>query len=81
LVVAFLVVPAATAYLLTNKLKTMLLLSAVFGVLSSIGGYYLATYFDSSIAGAMSVVAGILFSFVFVYTKFTSRNIKQIELV
>lgn len=81
LVVAFLVVPAATAYLLTNKLKTMLLLSALFGLLSSIGGYYLATYFDSSIAGAMSVVAGILFSFVFVYTKFTSRNIKQIELV
>jgi manganese/zinc/iron transport system permease protein len=79
LVVAFLVVPAATAYLLTNKLKTMLVLSALFGLLSSVGGYYLATYFDSSIAGSMSVVAGFIFGLVFSYTKIAVRNTVQTE--
>jgi manganese/zinc/iron transport system permease protein len=79
LVVAFLVVPAATAYLLTNKLQTMLILSALFGTLSSVGGYYLATYFDSSIAGAMSVVAGLIFTIVLIITKFANSNTKQVE--
>lgn len=61
LVVAFLVVPAATAYLLTNKLKSMLLLAVLFSILSSAGGYYLAVLINGSIAGAMASVAGIIF--------------------
>lgn len=62
LVVAFLVGPAATAYLLTDRLPIMLLLSVVVGVLSAILGYYLATLFNGSISGAMSIVLGILFA-------------------
>lgn len=58
LVVAFLVVPPATAYLLTERLSTMLLLACAFGITSAVGGYYLAAWIDGSIAGAMSVVAG-----------------------
>ena len=61
LVVAFLVVPPAAAYLLTNDLKKMLLLSAVFAFLSAFGGYYLAAFINGSIAGAMASVAGIIF--------------------
>ncbi len=59
LVVAFLIVPPATAYLLTERLKTMLWLTALFGLTASVGGYYLAVAIDGSIAGAMSVVAGL----------------------
>ena len=81
LVVAFLVVPAATAYLLTHNLKVMLILSALFGILSSIGGYYVATYFDSAIAGAMSVVAGGIFALVFMYVKITARNATQVASI
>jgi len=62
LVVAFLVVPPATAYLLTERLPFMLGLSALFGVSSAIGGYYLAVWIDGSIAGAMAVVAGLQFA-------------------
>lgn len=58
LVVAFLVAPPATAYLLTDRLPPMLALAALFGVSSAIGGYFLAAWIDGSIAGAMSVVAG-----------------------
>ncbi|MBX2930200.1 MAG: metal ABC transporter permease [Saprospiraceae bacterium] len=62
LVVAFLIVPPATAYLLTNKLKPMLALTVLFGLGAAVGGYYLASWIDGSIAGAMSVVAGVFFT-------------------
>ena len=61
LVVAFLVIPPSTAYLLSSRLDHMILLSVLFGVLSSIFGYGLAWIVDGSIAGSMAVIAGILF--------------------
>lgn len=61
LVVAMLVVPPNTAYLLTDKLAWMIVLSVAIGALSAIGGFWLARWMDGSIAGAMSVVAGALF--------------------
>lgn len=68
LVVAFLVVLPATAYLLTENLKKMLIYTLLLGVLSATGGYYLAVYFDGSIAGAMSIVAGIMFILSFLFS-------------
>jgi len=61
LVVAMLIVPGATAYLWTDRLGWMLFLSVAFGILSAIMGYLLAVYLDSSIAGAMTVAAGLMF--------------------
>lgn len=61
LVVGMLVVPAATAYLLTEKLSRMIGYSMVIGLLSSTGGYYLSVLLDASIAGCMITVAGLLF--------------------
>jgi manganese/zinc/iron transport system permease protein len=61
LVVAFLIAPPATAYLLTDKFKTMLLISAIAGIIAATGGYWLAWTLDGSIAGAMSGVAGFEF--------------------
>lgn len=68
LVVAFLIVPPATAYLLSNQLKKMLWLTALFAILSSTGGYYLAASINGSIAGAMATVAGLLFLIVWAFT-------------
>lgn len=42
LVVAFFVIPAATAYLLTDRLAVMLLISPFFGILGTITGYEFA---------------------------------------
>jgi manganese/zinc/iron transport system permease protein len=58
LVVAMLVVPPAAAFLLTERLGSMVTLAAVFGVISTAGGYALARALDASIAGAMATVAG-----------------------
>jgi len=67
LVVAMMIVPAATAYLLTEKLSTMLLLSVVQGLVSSVLGYFLARWLDSSIAAAMTSVSGALFALAFLF--------------
>jgi manganese/zinc/iron transport system permease protein len=61
LVVALLVAPAATAYLLTDNFRWMLLLSSVAGILSSVAGYYLAKFTDGSIAGAIATCGGFTF--------------------
>lgn len=62
LVVALLITPPAAAYLLTGNLKKMLWLTALFGVLTAVGGYYLALILNGSIAGAMAAFAGVLFA-------------------
>ncbi len=61
LVVAMLVVPPATAYLLTDRLSRVLALAVTFGVASAWAGYAVARWWDASIAGAMATVAGAFF--------------------
>jgi len=61
LVVAFLIVPPATAYLLTDRLPRMIVLSVIVGVVAATSGYALAIWLDASIAGAMATMAGVCF--------------------
>ncbi len=80
LVVAFLIVPAATAYLITSNLKQMLIISSLFGVLTSVFGYFLAYSVDGSIAGAMATIAGIIFAIVFIVNRvITKKRTKVME--
>lgn len=68
LVVALLIAPAATAYLLTDNFKIMLLLSCIIGAVASITGYYLAVWLDGSIAGAIATMSGVIFGFVLIFS-------------
>jgi manganese/zinc/iron transport system permease protein len=68
LVVAMLIVPSATAYLWTDRLSVMLVLSALFGVLSSFIGYIFASWLNVSISGAMAVASGVLFTLTFFFS-------------
>ncbi|MFA0963692.1 metal ABC transporter permease [Roseivirga sp. BDSF3-8] len=68
LVVAFLIAPAATAYLLTDNFRTMLWIAAGVGVAISVSGYYLAVWLNGSIAGAMASAAGLLFMLAFLFS-------------
>ena len=61
LVVALLVAPAATAYLVVQKLHSMLILTAVFSLLGALGGYGLSKFLETSIAGTISTVLGAVF--------------------
>lgn len=67
LVVALIIAPAATAYLLTDDLKKMLLLSCCFGIFAAIAGYWLAHILDASIAGSMTTVLGFVFLLVYLF--------------
>lgn len=61
LVVALMIAPPAAAYLLTDRLSLMIFISAGIGVLSAGLGYYMAYFFDASIAGSMATMSGVLF--------------------
>ncbi len=62
LVVGLMIAPPAAAWLLTDRLPVLLGLSMALGVASAISGYWLARGLDVSIAGAMAVMAGVLFA-------------------
>jgi manganese/zinc/iron transport system permease protein len=66
LVVAMLVVPPSTAYLLTDRLHRMVLYAVGLGVSSAVCGYGVARWWDASIAGAMALASGVLFLLAFV---------------
>lgn len=65
LVVAFMVAPAATAYLLTERLSRMLVWSAALAITAALSGYWLASWLDASISGAMAATAGVIFGLAF----------------
>ena len=68
LVVALIVVPAATAYLLTDILKRMLILASGIGVFASISGYWLAHWLDASISGSMATMLGFVFFLTYLFS-------------
>jgi manganese/iron transport system permease protein/iron/zinc/copper transport system permease protein len=61
LVVGLLITPAATAYLLCDRLDRMMALAALFGVTSVIGGLYLCVWLDSAGGGAVMLFCTLQF--------------------
>ena len=68
LVVAMLITPAATAFLWTDKLNIMLVLSAVVGMISAIPGLYFSYTFNWASGPAIVIVAASLFALSFVFS-------------
>jgi manganese/iron transport system permease protein len=67
LVAAMLVTPAATAYLVTRRLVTMMLVSAAIGAFSSVAGLYLSFYVNVASGAVMVLVATLVFLLVFLF--------------
>lgn len=74
LVVALLVAPAATAYLISQKLKPMILLAALFGLSGSLLGYMISARFDTSIAGGVATMLGVQFALILAITQFSRSS-------
>ena len=66
LVVAMLITPAATAFLWTNKLVTMLFLSASIGAVAAISGLYFSYTFNWASGPAIVLMAAVLFAVSFI---------------
>lgn len=65
LVVALLVTPAATAYLLTNRLPVMMALAALISAFSAVVGLYLSFYLSIASGAAIVLTATVAFFIVF----------------
>ncbi|MFE3572995.1 metal ABC transporter permease [Lysinibacillus sp. NPDC059133] len=78
LVVAMLIGPAATSYLISKTIKQMFMYSMLFGAAASVIGYYLAKLWDTSIAGMMATTVGLIFIIVLVGQKVVERRRKSL---
>lgn len=80
LVVGMLIVPASTAYLLTERLGMMLLLSVAVGVASTFIGYGVSIVLDASIAGCIVCAAGLLFIAAFLFSPSQGLIVRRLRL-
>jgi manganese/zinc/iron transport system permease protein len=74
LVVALLVVPAATAYLLVEKLHLLLIGAGSIALLAALGGYALSRWMDTSIAGTVAALLGVQFLIVLLYHQLIQKR-------
>ncbi|MFC4323300.1 metal ABC transporter permease [Litchfieldia salsa] len=68
LVVAMLITPAATAYLLTDRLGVMIYLSAGLGVLASVVGLYFSFTYNLASGASIVLVSTVLFLLAFAFS-------------
>ncbi|WP_318614358.1 metal ABC transporter permease [Sporosarcina sp. YIM B06819] len=68
LVVAMLITPASTAYLLTDRLSTMIFLSALCGTISAVIGLYLSFTYNLASGATIVLVATALFFAAFIFS-------------
>ena len=68
LIVAMLITPAATAYLLTNRLSHMMIVAALFSVVSSVIGLYMSYTFNWASGPAIVLTAAVFFSLAFLFS-------------
>ena len=67
LVIAMVVTPGATAYLLTDRFPRLILLSVIIGVVCSFLGAYISYFLDGATGGVIVVLQTVLFVFVFLF--------------
>ncbi|NDL60112.1 iron chelate uptake ABC transporter family permease subunit [Phytoactinopolyspora mesophila] len=67
LVVAMVITPGATAYLLTNRMERMLVIAPALAVTCAFTGLYVAYYADVSPGGAVVLSQGTLFFIIYLF--------------
>lgn len=80
LVIAMLIVPGATAHLLTDRLGRMLWLAAGVAVATAVAGQIVAVQLNVNTAGAMAVVVGLFYALAVVFSPrygLVSRSLRQ----
>ena len=80
LVVAMLITPGATAYLMTDRFDRMTLLAVISSIISSLIGVYISYWSDIETGGSIVLVQTILFLIAFLFAprygilKFNNSN-------
>lgn len=68
LVVAMLIIPGATAYLLTDRFNRMLILAPAISAASAVIGLYLSYYLDTASGGMVVLAQGTAFALVYLFS-------------
>lgn len=68
LVVAMLIIPGASAYLLTNRMSMMLIIAPAISVGCSLIGLYVSYYADTSSGGMIVLAQGLAFTFIYLFS-------------
>jgi len=67
LVIAMVVTPGATAYLLTDRFSRLIVISVLIGALSSAVGAYISYFLDGATGGIIVLLQTLLFTLAFVF--------------
>ncbi|EGT82596.1 hypothetical protein BFQ30_07085 [Haemophilus quentini] len=84
LVIAMVITPGATAYLLTDKFKTLSIIAIILGTMTSFVGVYISYYLDGATGGVIVTLQTILFLAAFLFSPkygLLTRNKKAVENV
>lgn len=74
LVIALVVAPAATAYLLTDRLPVMIVLTVLIAAAGALTGFWLAYAVDAATSAGMSVFYGLIFTVAFASTRLRAHT-------
>ncbi|MGA9872332.1 MAG: metal ABC transporter permease [Rhodococcus sp. (in: high G+C Gram-positive bacteria)] len=84
LVVAMLITPGATAYLLTHRFGRMLVLAPAIGVGCAIVGIYVSFYLDVSSGGSVVLAQGLVFTLAYLFSPnqgIVTRRLRRRDVV
>lgn len=82
LVIAMVITPGATAYLLTDKFKTLIKIAVALGAITGFIGVYLSYYLDGATGGVIVTLQTLLFLLAFLFSpKYGLMSQKQRKAV
>ena len=79
LIVAMLITPAATAYLYTNSLRKMIIISSSLGAVSSVLGLFIGYSFNIAVGSSIVITSAIIFAISFLVSpkqNFIKKKVK-----
>lgn len=79
LVISLMIAPATSAYLMTDNLKMMFVLAALFGLISAISGFYFSYWLNSTPSGGIAVMTGVIFLLTYLFSPKYGLVLKSIK--
>ena len=78
LVIAMVIIPGATAYLLSDRFEKTIFISSGLGIVTSFLGAYVSFFFDAATGGIIVTLQGIIFCAVFLFApKYGYFSVRQ----
>mgnify|MGYP006248188977 FL=1 len=80
LVIALIITPGATAYLLTDNFPRLIIISVIIGIVTSFFGAYISFFLDGSTGGIIVVLQTLIFILVFIFASKYGLLVRKFNL-